>query len=222
MTDPTWPDPATPEWRETSFGPSVDVCCAADGGSTSAQLRETQAALAASQADLTVMERERNEAQVELNKMHRLYREMADQAIASTVERDEARAELGQLERLHLPTRPTPHLDAVKRERDLARAELTSARTELEQLRREVRILGWQLAAVVEFASAYQPNAERGWAIAIVHDKPCATCKRDITCGQAYAPLPGSKGYFVHVVCPPPEDPPSTPVPGHHEGEPQQ
>jgi hypothetical protein len=155
--------------------------------STSAQLRETQAALAASQADLTAMERERDEARED----------------AASVRRSLDHA--------------NGHREAFLRQRDEAIAELASARTELEQLRREVRILGWQLAAVVEFASAYQPNAERGWAVAIVHDKPCATCKQDITCGQAYARLPGAKG-SVHVVCPPPEDPPSAPVPGHHEG----
>jgi outer membrane protein TolC len=48
-------DPSTETWR------------AALGQSTSAQLRQTQAALAASQADLTRVERERNDLAGELH-----------------------------------------------------------------------------------------------------------------------------------------------------------
>lgn len=63
-------------------------------------------------------------------------------------------------------------------ERELARAELVSARTELEQLR-----------------------ATREWAVAdrYVHD--CAICKWAIQRGEAFQPLPGAKGSFRHVLC---------------------
>lgn len=84
--------------------------------------------------------------------------------------------------------------------------ELAAMKRERDEALAKVRILGWQLAAIEQFASAYQPGSDRGWAVAILHDKPCDQCKQDITCGQAYAPLPGAKGYFTHVVCPPPKE----------------
>lgn len=56
MTDPT------DTWRATFAG---------SGQSTSAQLRQAQAALAASQADLTAMQQQRDEARAEAREMRK-------------------------------------------------------------------------------------------------------------------------------------------------------
>jgi hypothetical protein len=96
------------------------------GESTSAMLRRVQAALAASQADLTRTERER------------------DEAVRRAADLEQVREELKQLRRLtdgyledirHLESGQDAVIDSLRSQRDLARAEVATASKEVRLLR---------------------------------------------------------------------------------------
>jgi hypothetical protein len=112
------------------------------GESTSAMLRQVQAALAASQADLTQAEQER------------------DEAVRRASDLEQVRGELKQLRLLadgylediqHLESGQDEVIDSLRSQRDLARAELASTRgrahTSVVTLSHEVVKLQGQLAA---------------------------------------------------------------------------
>lgn len=104
----------TPECECKRFTPDFQQAAPVmpGGESTSALLRQTQTALAASQADLTRVEQERDEARDLIDQVRDRAARLGDIALERRRERNEA-----------------------WRERDLARAELASALAELEQLR---------------------------------------------------------------------------------------
>lgn len=192
------PDPSTETWRE------------AVGKSTSAKLRETQAALAASQADLTRMEAERDEALAKADRLRACW-------WACSHNRDEITADR----------------DAISLIADQLRAELTEAQQELTRLRGDCAYKPLAVTAIQERDRAHaaheatyadweatharlrDANADRGrlqallddaifsrdWAVADKPVGPCAACSRPIVRGQAYRPLADAKGYFVHVLC---------------------
>lgn len=115
-------DPSTAEWRAALGLPPLTE----DTLSTSARLREVQADLAASQADLTRTLQERDAIGVKL--------------VQALRERDEARGHL-QLDRAGLKNLREGRDQATDRALELAkelasvRAELASAQQENEQLR---------------------------------------------------------------------------------------
>jgi hypothetical protein len=129
------------------------------------KLRQTQADLAASQADLTSVERERDEAAA-LNRQLAEQLDWQREVVAMLRKNEEVRAQV---------------IRKRNRERDLLRAELASARQELERHRR-VPITAW--------------------AVADRYTHDCTTCHWAIDVGQAYRPLPGADGLFAHVICP--------------------
>lgn len=98
--------------------------------STSAQLRETRQALAASQADLSRMERERDELTAKWEREFERVTAERDNAKAAARRWHERFNEADESEEKALE-----RWRAEVRRRDLARAELASARQELEQLR---------------------------------------------------------------------------------------
>ena len=175
------------------------------GESTSAMLRHVQADLAASQADLTKAERERDEALSYLGPLRESLQASAANAYTAMRERDEAvrraadleqmREELKQLRLLadgylediqDLESGQDEVIDSLRSQRDLARAEVTTAS-------KEVRLL----------------RAARQWIVARDGGRYCERCEQEIRRGEAYE-LELSTGLLTHVRCP---DDPSEGVP---------
>lgn len=144
---------------------------------TSAQLRQTQAALAASQQDLTT-------ARAAIDNVETYRKIAAEQCDRAEAERDDAKAtarrwrdrfnEANEAEEAALE-----QAGRYRHRLDLARAELSSARQELDTYR-DGRL--WQVAQ--------RPVA------------PCSSCSQPILRGQAFQPLADAKGFFSHCFCP--------------------
>lgn len=87
--------------------------------------------------------------------------------------------------------------------------EIERLRAELAQVRADAKIVAFQLAAVCQFASAYEPG-ERSWQVARQDAGPCGECDGPIARGHAVEPLPGAPGRFRHVACPTKDSPPNS------------
>lgn len=96
------------------------------GASTSEQLRQAQAALAASQQDLSRAERDLSAVLADNQDLNGERDEMVEQKLALKAELRQALARCGEL---------ADRVFERACERDLARAELATATRELEQLR---------------------------------------------------------------------------------------
>lgn len=181
-------DPSTDTWHETM------------GLSTAKQLRETQTALAASQQDLTHVERQLREAQAErLVAEARLHDALGD-VDALTLLNAELKAEAADFRAAN--ERNLERLDRTQREVARANHRNRILAAENEAALRRLNEQRFQLAATVEFASAYQPG-ERDWQVA---DRDtgitCSSCTGPIVRGQAFQPLADAKGFFAHAACP--------------------
>jgi len=170
-------DPATQEWRQTL------------GESTSAQLRRTQQALAASQADLTRVEAERD---------------------ALTLLLAEARRELADTK----PCSWRGLAEQLLRERaDAARSGWIVARDGGrpcvfcdQEIRRGQAYELVPGGGLDDLRHVHCDN-EPAWAVADRLGVTCEACKEPIVRGQAFKPLPAAKGSLVHVICPAEEKP---------------
>jgi hypothetical protein len=143
------------------------------------ELGKTQQTLAASQADLTRAE----------------------------VERDELKARSVLLADIALERRR--QRNNAWRERDLANAELERERQESGRLRRETERLAALLEHAEQHARDLQDNGDvaPGWQVAaVMTDIHCERCGGPLMRGHAYRPTSGdstTKGRFAHVFCPP-------------------
>lgn len=190
-----------------------------DAKSTSARLLDMQAAFAASQADLTAMERQRDEARA-------LNRQLADHLAGAhtgwgkvLAERDEARAEIEEL------------TTTLRIFRNSQSADVIVLRTARDKARDEAKTLRIQLAAAVD-ATAKAIEDERTRVLAILVS-PLLTAQRAIPDGEirngCYV-LNGAKvrerlrqAYLaIRDGANATPDSPRYPAPGHQEGVPQQ
>lgn len=90
-------------------------------------------------------------------------------------------------------------LNTALDQRDLARAELASARTELDAVRTARDNLERELASA----------ARTGWIVARDGGRDCARCDREIRRGEAYEYMP-STDQLQHIHCPDNEGAPRT------------
>lgn len=151
------------------------------GASTFAQLRQTQAALAASQQDLSRVERERDLACA-------LAADLFNDVDAARQERDLAAAELASAvqERDYLRALLDDQQAELSADLTLATAEVTAARQSARASRQEL--------------DTYRDG--RLWQVAQRPVAPCSSCSQPITRGQAFQPLVAAKGYYTHCFCP--------------------
>lgn len=183
-------DPSTEAWRDA----------------VGAELAKTQQALAASQADLTRAADQLSTAtQLIRYAVHlRMHGERAPGGTETWQQFDrDAEAFLRGL-----PARPTPHLDAVKRERDQARAELAAARPRRDEY---LRALGHNPATTtitpLMAAQDAHRELEHHRAGRLVQVAPhaigaCGLCGRPVQRGHAYDRAPGQPDLPIHLYCP--------------------
>lgn len=163
-------DPSTDTWHETM------------GLSTSAQLRHTQTALSASQADLTHVERQLREAEAERLVAEARLHDALNDCDALRLLWDEAANEARVMRKA-----AEQYLEALaKTEADLATARYQNRRLTAENE-----------------AALRRLNEQRDWQVA---DRDtgitCSSCAEPIVRGQAFQPLADAKGYFAHCACP--------------------
>lgn len=162
---------------------------------TSALLRQTQASLAASQADLTRVETERDEAL-------EAARSLVGTELSLRAELAKAREELERERQVVGMLRKNDEIRAQvirerNTERNLNRAELASARQELALLRARFGDL----------------VAQSSWIVARDGGRDCLFCDGEIQRGEAYELVPGEgPDALRHVHCPGSSPPPPCPV----------
>jgi chromosome segregation ATPase len=171
--------------------------------STSAQLRQTQAALAAPQEDLRRVERERDEAcalsvdlfrETDQLRADRDYLRVLldDQQAELSTELLIANAELRATQACTAGFRRSAEDLAAERDKLAAQVEDFWARLGAGQLM--IDGLRRQLAA---------EQAARSWQVAKQDTgHACSLCSQPIVRGQAFQPLADAKGYFSHCFCP--------------------
>jgi len=205
------------------------------GESTSAMLRRVEHELAAVLNDREATLAERNEARGALARVERERAELLSilarigDALSPTGERPQEAlstlaADVEAFVRLHDVTeeqrdelaaevrvlKNSEGLAVVRAEveRDLARAELASARTELEQLRVEYG----QARDALDREKERRPS----WVVARDGGRDCESCDQEIRRGEAYELLDGADR-LRHVHCP---QPPSISITHRPEGAP--
>lgn len=160
------------------------------------ELQRTQAALAASQADLTRVEAERDQFRSNYLRDAARLDQLDSDLVDMELDLADARAELASLRPLRA------YVATLERALSIADAAHDRTRTELRKLRGDTETMRIQLAGVVQFACAYQA-AEPSWQVA---DRDtgiaCSSCTGPIVRGQAFQPLADAKGFFSHVACP--------------------
>jgi DNA repair exonuclease SbcCD ATPase subunit len=157
--------------------------------STSAQLRQTQAALAASQADLTRVEAELAAAVQDRDYLRVL---LDDQQAELSTELLIANAELRATQACTAGFRRSAEDLAAERDKLAAQVEDFWARLGAGQLM--IEGLRRQLAA---------EQAARSWQVAKQDTgHACSLCSQPIVRGQAFQPLADAKGFFAHCACP--------------------
>lgn len=171
-------DVSTAEWRAVMGMPPLMP----GGESTSARLRQVQADLAASQADLTRVTAERDRFIAAADKLHGEWLDLKAELRRVEQERDEARQLLGQVQSgaaalAEVALERRRERNNAWRERDLARAELATAS-------KEVRLL----------------RAARQWVVARDGDRYCERCEQEIRRGEAYELLP-DVDQLRHIHC---------------------
>jgi DNA repair exonuclease SbcCD ATPase subunit len=161
----------------------------ADGDSTSAQLRQTQAALAASQQDLSRVEAELAAAVQDRDYLRVL---LDDQQAELSTELLIANAELRATQACTAGFRRSGEDLAAERDKLAAQVEDFWARLGAGQLM--IDGLRRQLAA---------EQAARSWQVAKQDTgHACSLCSQPIVRGQAFQPLADAKGFFSHCACP--------------------
>jgi len=171
------------------------------GESTAAQLRQTQSALSASQADLTatrgqvvdllyIIDAFQIESGADREAAYSAGIEAVRQLRADLTRAEQERDALGvkHVEALAKRDQAIAGGDYWNREWKLARAELVTARAELERLRK----------------SGQDVIAQSGWIVARDGGRFCERCEGEVRRGEAYALEPGTGGLMIHVFCPDP------------------
>jgi len=179
VTDPT-------ETRRAAFAAAPSTTdqlrhLTAEASDLTQALLETRQALAASQADLTTMQEQRDETR----------------AVARDIR---AAAERNQ-ERLDCTRRELAKADLENRR--LA-AELGSALRRLNEQRADMETVRAQLAHVVQYATAYEPGVI---VVARQDVGVCVLCGRPIVRGQGVEAVPDTtEPQWKHAKCPNPEE----------------